>query len=366
MNVGKNMFIPEKIKVGFYEESDNVTKKTALIIPMEYDGTYQKNKNFSRYTDEKMGTIESENLPMTGFCLNKSEDNCVSRWEGYNYLEKIVIYDPRGFEFNISLKNLLFILEQTDSHSIEGAEFAYGWYDNELLLLPTQSEDYKEGLEKSLRERKKGYITPKELIVGATYMTKENLKLIYLGRHNEYYYQRGLYEPSRKSAKPFYFACVHENQTFDVYTLPNIKHQFVEVLEEQEHSRLTEFMAFLEKQTYFSPVDNKQTIVEDMSFEFFEDLLKIESNHFTEESFFLSIVAMNGKTYFILPEKTSPFDQFYFTGEKDENGREQKHLYNGKSYEYSHYKDIFNILKPSVTHYFQENGRHYKSESHPF
>jgi len=364
--MSKNIFIPEKMKIGFYEESGNFTNKTALLVPMEYDGSYRKDKRFSRYSEEELGTMEVENMPMTGFSLLKSKDGSVSRWGKYNYLEKILIFDPRGFEFDISLKNLLFILEQTDMHSIEGAELAYGWYDNEFLLLPTQSEDYKESFEKSLKERKRGYITPKELIVGATYMTKENLKLIYLGRFNEYYYQRPFHVTSKKSVKPFYFACVHENQTFDVYTLPNIKHQFVEVLEETEHVRLNEFMAYLETQTYFSPVDNKQTVVEDMSFEFFEELLRIESNNFTRDYFHLSIVAMNGETYFICPEETSPFDQFYFTGEKDEKSREQKHLYNGKIYEYSHYKDIFNILKPSVTHYFQENGRHYKSESHPF
>jgi hypothetical protein len=48
------------------------------------------------------------------------------------------VYDPRNFEFEISVANLLYILEETSSLKGKGleGEFVYAWEGKELVLLP--------------------------------------------------------------------------------------------------------------------------------------------------------------------------------------------------------------------------------------
>ena len=78
------------------------------------------------------------------------------------------VYDPRGFEFEITIENLLYILENANSIKGKGleGEFVYGWDGKELVLIPTDSPDYQEinSFNKILHE--KNTLSQKNLYLG--------------------------------------------------------------------------------------------------------------------------------------------------------------------------------------------------------
>jgi hypothetical protein len=94
------------------------------------------------------------------------------------------VYDPRGFEFEISVPNLLFILQECNAMKGKGLEgtFVYAWEGKDLVLLPTTSLDYQES--QKFTEMQSQKIGVKDLVEGCTYKTKQMEEYIYLGKFN--------------------------------------------------------------------------------------------------------------------------------------------------------------------------------------
>lgn len=101
------------------------------------------------------------------------------------------MYDPRDFEFEISIENLLYILQECTSSKGKGLEgqFVYAWSGKDLILLPVDSVDYK--MSKQLIDSTEK-ITMKSLKIGASYKGKvPNSKeissnLVYIGKMTWY------------------------------------------------------------------------------------------------------------------------------------------------------------------------------------
>ncbi len=110
---------------------------------------------------------------------------------GWNHRQTYTrVYDPRGFEFEISIDNLLYILENTScikGKGLEG-EFIYGWEGKDLILIPCSSPDYQKHKEFSeqIQNFKQNKVKAKELMFGAIYRNKQNEDLVYLTRTDEY------------------------------------------------------------------------------------------------------------------------------------------------------------------------------------
>lgn len=133
-------------------------------------------------SDESFIPYEFDNVPTSGFVLNKRVGGYSSGWNHRQTYARV--YDPRGFEFEISMENLLFILQECNSvkgKALEG-EFVYSWSGKDLILLPTSSSDYSDS--KKFNEVQKGKISVKDLIVGHEYLHKSNEHVVYLGRLN--------------------------------------------------------------------------------------------------------------------------------------------------------------------------------------
>jgi hypothetical protein len=131
-------------------------------------------------SDEALKPIEFDNLPTEGFVLNKKVGGYSNGWDHRSTYCRV--YDPRGFEFEISVPNLLFILQECNSMKGKGLEgtFVYAWDGKDLVLLPTSSLDYQES--QNFTELQSCKISAKELVEGYTYKTKQMVDLIYLGR----------------------------------------------------------------------------------------------------------------------------------------------------------------------------------------
>lgn len=199
--------IPSKISVGFQERAGTYTGKLAYVVYYDVKGVRRKEKSWESWRDKKIPIMEFANEPTDGFVLNKGVGGARESY-GYNARnEYIRVYDPRNFEFEISVANLLFILQECNSYKGKGLEgkFVYSWQGTELVLLPDGCEDYKKS---SLHtEMQSMGVKMKELVPGAYYTTKKNVDVIYIGKftqydiflaHDKYRYRGGV----RKENKP--------------------------------------------------------------------------------------------------------------------------------------------------------------------
>lgn len=186
----QQLFIPDKIRVGFQNREGTYTGKLAYVIYFDDKGVLRKEKSWLKWCDDKIKFIDYDNTPFDGFVLNKDVGGYKSDW--HYRAAHIRVYDPRDFEFEIDLPNLLFILKECDCNKGKGLEgkFVYAWDGTELVLLPVGCQDYKNS--KNFTELQSKGVLSKDLIPGASYTTKKQETLTYLGRFN-YHYVTGNY-----------------------------------------------------------------------------------------------------------------------------------------------------------------------------
>ena len=200
--MSQQLFIPKTIRVGYQHRNDTYTGKLAYVIYFDSKGKLRKESSWKswcqledRYEYTWVGSerVQSEtptrkgipfndfeNLPTEGFVLNKKVGDYKSDWN--HRMAHIRVFDPRGFEFEISVENLLFILAEGNCTSGKGLEgkFVYSWHGTELVLLPTHCNDYKNCTKfTDLQSKKVGL---RELVPGYTYLTKSQTEYIYMGR----------------------------------------------------------------------------------------------------------------------------------------------------------------------------------------
>jgi len=148
--------------------------------------------NFDKYqfhsgkatSDEGIIPLEFDNLPTEGFVLNKKAGGYSTGWDARQTYCRV--WDPRGFEFEITIPNLLFILQETNSLKGKGLEgtFVYSWDGKDLVLIPTSCQEYKSS--SSFTELQGGKVAAKDLVAGYTYKTKKEGDLIYLGKFENF------------------------------------------------------------------------------------------------------------------------------------------------------------------------------------
>lgn len=193
--VHDKLTIPEKIKVGFQNRQGTYTGKLAFVVYVDHKGKLRQERSWENWRDRSIEPMEFDNEPTTGFVLNKKVGDYSSRWGGRRAW--IRIYDPRGFEFEISVENLLFVLEHTSAIQGKGleGEFVLAWggsgSNSKVMLLPTNSEDYKESVKYTGLQSKK--VNKKDMQEGCVYRNKENEDYIYLGRH-DFFEMTGWYD----------------------------------------------------------------------------------------------------------------------------------------------------------------------------
>jgi hypothetical protein len=184
MSENQQLFIPDKLKVGFDKRDDTYTGKLAYVI--YWRGTKLcKEKSWEGWRDKKIKPVEHDNAPTEGFVLNKKVGGYKSEW---NFRDAHVrVYDPRDFEFEISVPNLVFILSCCDCSRGKGLEgkFVYAWDKSELVLLPVDSDEYRKS--KSFTVLQSQRVIGKELVAGGTYLTKQQKELVYVGRFEHYF-----------------------------------------------------------------------------------------------------------------------------------------------------------------------------------
>lgn len=173
------LFIPSTIKVGYRSRSDTYKGKLAYIIYYDSKGKLRKEASWKSWCQEKLGSHEFKNKPHSGFTINKDVQRS-REWFGSGR-SMVRVYDDRGFEFEITCDNLMFVLMTTDClrRELQG-EFVYAWYGTELVLLPTGCEEYTASTGFTSLQAAK--VSTKDLVEGCIYQTKRQDNLIYIGK----------------------------------------------------------------------------------------------------------------------------------------------------------------------------------------
>ncbi len=146
--------------------------------------------NIGRVTsDSSFEPFEFDNVPLEGFVLNKKAGGYSTGWNHRSTYCRV--YDPRGFEIEITIPNLLYILQECNAYKGKGleGEFVYSWDGKDLVLLPVSSPEYVDSLKFTQLQGEK--VSSKELIVGATYLSKQKKNYVFLGRYDYLSYNWG-------------------------------------------------------------------------------------------------------------------------------------------------------------------------------
>lgn len=274
-----NIFIPNRINVGFQNREGTYTGKLAYIIYWDEKGKLRKETSWNHWRNKEIPNEEYDNKPTEGFVLNKKVGGYSGNWGNFRQAYTRV-YDPRGFEFEITIPNLIWILECCNcikGKGLEG-EFVYGWDGTDLLLVPVDSPDYKEIKAHSEKVNRCTYIDKNDLKVGATYVDKKNVKYVYMGRFDKYeycYFKDGKREYA--SIGKYYCFGYYSSYGYIYFKwIKSVKDRFIDIVNEDCSEKYAELYEELEKNAEFSPPDFTKNKIIPVSYEQFEEY----ANHY--------------------------------------------------------------------------------------
>lgn len=184
--MNSSIYVPKRLNVGFQRRNDTYTGKLAYVTYYDEKNKLRKEASWNGWRDTSIPNEEFDNEPISGFVLNKKVGDCSSGWNHRRAYCRV--YDPRNFEFEITIENLLYILENTNSIKGKGleGEFVYGWSGKDLVLMPVGSPDYEEIMRYTDKVRFTDTVRAKDLIVGALYKDKEDHEYVYMGKHEAF------------------------------------------------------------------------------------------------------------------------------------------------------------------------------------
>lgn len=245
------IYIPEKIRVGFCNRKDTYTGKLAYVIYYDEYGKLHKETSWEGWRDKNIQPQEFCNTPTEGFVLNKKVGGYYYHFDARQTYVRV--YDPRGFEFEITVPNLLYILEYSDSMRGKGLDgsFVYGWEDKELVLVPTNTQEYKNRQEtaRNMYPQVGEYIIPSKLKVGYKYKAKCG-EIVYMGKHDYYWFNGNKAESKRH----FYF-CLNNKGEWLFSDRASMNKYVFEEIGETPAEEYPDLLDRLEHSAIYSPID---------------------------------------------------------------------------------------------------------------
>lgn len=245
------IYIPEKIKVGFQKREGTYTKKLAYVIYYDNKGKLRKEYSWNSWRDKKIQPEEYTNEPTSGFVLNKNAGGYSSGWNHRQAYARV--FDPRGFEFEITVPNLLYILENTDCLKGKGlaGDFVYGWDGTDLVLIPSSAPEFEQLTDYS-KLMVESSIKAKDLIVGAKYLSNKNEEWIYMGKFEAF--GDGWNNTGKALGKRFFFYS-KEKYGSGFFHKSSISGTLIKCVYDSPVDNYAELMDSLEAEEIFSPYD---------------------------------------------------------------------------------------------------------------
>lgn len=218
-------YIPKKLKIGYNEREQQYVPRLAFINYYRPQGDLRFKKTFDDWIDKNVPTEEYDNIPTEGFVI----DNGAERNEYKQFADTpdyIQVYDPRGFEFQISTQNLMFLLNfcEIKTGKLLTGKFVYAWIGekgNNVQLLPVIALEYQDSLDymQIMETGKKA--TMSSLEVGKIYYRKNGERFVFLGHFPEWYTEvtKGIKERKKtKTLSPYFAVMSDEELVFRIAT----------------------------------------------------------------------------------------------------------------------------------------------------
>lgn len=252
------IYLPENIKVGYVKRAGTFTGQLAYVVYQDAGGVWRKETSFDRWRDHDIPVTILENEPVSGFVLNKKAGGYSTGWNTRSTYCRV--YDPRGWEFEIDIENLLYILENANSirgKGLEG-EFVYGWSSGDIVLMPTSSPDYQQLSMLSNKAQNWKRLTKKDMVKGHTYLSHTGDRLVYLDhatRYMRYHYGEN---PTVPYKSKYYFFANEETGTIECFG--SLTRKILECVDDQPHPRMAHFMEQLLKDIEYVGVDIQKDI----------------------------------------------------------------------------------------------------------
>lgn len=256
--MGSTIYVPKKINVGYQKRKDTYTGQLAYIIYYDQNNRLRKEASWQSWRDKSIDNNEFDNESIEGFVLNKKVGGYDTGWSHRQTYSRI--YDPRGFEFEITVENLLYILENANCIKGKGLEgkFVYGWDGKELLLLPEAAPEFSQYQEYSSLLGGSEAIKGKDLVLGGTYLTNKNEQVIYLGRF-DLWERHWRTDKAENKGKRYYF--YKPKGKDDPYYYREYQHraslskQIIKAIDTTPVANYADLMSKLEYRQEYSPYD---------------------------------------------------------------------------------------------------------------
>ena len=366
-SVNTNIFVPKQINVGFQNRKDTYSGKLAYVIYFDEKGKLRKETSWNSWRDENIPNEIYDNEPTEGFVLNKKVGGVEESWGWDPRKTYTRVYDPRGFEFEITIPNLLWILENANCIKGKGLEgqFVYGWDGKEILLVPVDSPDYKEIERKNKIFHSNEFIKAKDLKVGATYLSKQDGTFVYMGKFDYYtqgYWLNGVFfegytkmenyckknnisKVEHKNSRYwstyeydykydyglagkrhcFYYTCkdYKDNECGAFLWKPSIGQWLINVVDDKCHGNYAEYFELLEETTNYSMPDPNNATYHEESFENFSARAYAESRYWPYNTIYFKS-NINGKfeRFKIVPKNCKINEYVLYKCSPDNNNAE--------------------------------------------
>ena len=339
------LFIPKKIKVGFQGRSGTFTGKLAYIIYIDEKGVLRKEGSWNSWRNEKLGDIELDNVPQNGYMFNKG----IQR-DSYHFgsgRSVIRVYDPRDFEFEVSVDNLIGILMNSDVSKRDIVEeCVFAWSGKDLILLPVNSKEYIESQEYTKKQSKK--VSAKDLKKGYTYSQKKSDgSLVYIGYYewfesHDYRLRKHMVSKGKKhvfysaATKMFSIPAVGSLAECVLSEIHSDYSNFVDDFEKSEHSK--DFNGFLLKdtkhlihkeecKTYYQrsvkKVSDSKYVLLEVYNPYLKDVSDIKDNYSSFSGLrFYEYDYIDGKFKLVEKDQTSHYNYYRRNAPVDENLKE--------------------------------------------
>lgn len=360
-----SLFIPQKIKVGYQERSDTYSGKLAYVIYYDTKGKLRKEASWNSWRDKEIQDNEWDNTPISGFVLNKKVGGYQYHYDMRQTYARV--YDPRGFEIEITVPNLLHILECTDCIRGKGlvGDFVYAWDGTELVLLPTSSPNYEELQQKTTTLLTGTPIKGSELKPGRTYTTINGEEFVFLKKSPKINYSVSTYhfpldeklppqeECYTKTANRFWFM----NGGY-LTSLSSVTGKFYSCVDENVHPNYQEYIEKLESDCEYCPIDFHNTEINMYTYDEFLKLAE-RDKHVIE---FLTKDPHTNRIFSVAFSIVNNNEQLY-------------HYYNwgwrSRSISIDHpwwhkdatLREIFNYWKPFYINTYLTNGKFFRKET---
>jgi len=367
------LYMPKQINVGYQKRSGTYTGKLAYIIYFDEKGKLRKETSWNSWREQNLGNDIFENEPTEGFVLNKKVGDYSGYW-GEHRSAYVRVYDSeRDFEFEITVENLLYILENCTSTKGKGLEgkFVYAWDGKNLILLPVDSPDYKDIKEYTDLLNSNFKLGAKTIKVGATYVDKSGAEYVYMGKFPYYKYDYGdenkiemknketEYKYYKHKTKHYYFRIVGDYSRFDITTSLA---KFITVKDEECHPDYADFYGELEERASFSPPDYSTETYEDYSQEEFISMCKKVWDEYDYKTIYFTDGVNWHKTSVELEKWKEEYKGWYKVRmyKWTTNRWYSEPRWEGYFEYYETLEEVFENHKPCILKIKLENGKPYK------